>query len=179
MASPISALNGIPKLCNKGYAGVDYFLVAALSDLTIIVDDTTKLATISLSATGPLTLPEAFKKIVPKKGTSSLVNTKTGTPATGAISNVPVATIMVHGNEIEVEKEIDVLSQDCLVVVSVDFNGINKIAGVQRGMDLTSCEDTTGVGQDDLRGSTITLTGSEPKGLYFITDAVLQTLLPA
>lgn len=178
MASPISGLTGLPKLCQQGYTGVDYFLVGDLSDVEITVDDLTKLATIALSATGPALLTDVFKKIVPKKQTSSLVNTKTGTPGTGAISNVPVATILVHGQEIEVEKTVDILSEGCLVVVSVDFNGVNKIGGVKRGMDLTTVEDTTGVGQDDMRGATITLTGSEPKGLYFLEDATLQTILP-
>ena len=177
MASPISDLTGIPKLCQKGYTGVDYFLVGDLSDVDITVDDATKLATIALSTEGPVALTDVFKKIVPKKQTSSLVNTKTGTPATGAISNVPVATILVHGQEVEVEKQIEVLSQGCLVVISVDFNGVYKIAGVKRGMDLTTCEDTTGVGQDDMRGATITLTGSEPKGLYFIDQTTLDSLI--
>lgn len=176
MASAISDLTGIPKLANKGYTGIDYFLVGALDDLTITLDDATKMATLALSADAPALISDVFKKIVPKKQTSSLVNTKTGTPATGSISNIPVATILVHGQEVEVEKQIEVLSQAHLVVISVDFNGVYKLAGSQRGMDLTACEDTTGVAQDDMRGATITLTGAEPKGLFFIDQTTLDSL---
>ncbi len=179
MASKLSAIGDLPVTANKGYAGIDYFLVGSKSDVVITVDEATKMATIALitGAGAPAALTDVFKKITPKKNTSSLVNTKTGTPATGAISNTLVATMVLHGEEIEVEKMVDILSEDHLVIISVDFNGINKIGGIARGMDLTAQEDTTGTGADDLRGSTITLTGSEPKGLRFIDDTVLASLM--
>ena len=174
----ISDLDGIPTACSKGYAGIDYLLVGSLNDVVITTDDETKMATIALStnAGAPALLTDVFKKYKATKETSSLVSTMTGTPSTGAISYVPVATLLLSGNKVLAAVELEALSQGCLVVIAVGFNGEHEIAGVVRGMEMTANENTTGTAANDMRGNTVTLTGSEPKDLYFIDQTTLDSL---
>jgi hypothetical protein len=178
--SAISELTSIPKSCAKAYAGIKYFLVGSLADIVATPDVATRLVTIALTTLGtpPALLTDVFKKYYPAKETSSLVNTYTGTPATGAGSSVPVATILVNGQKIEIAKHLAELKQGCLVVVAVGFDDVHEIAGISRGMDVTAIEDTTGVGANDMKGNTVTITGSEPDDGLFIDATTLLSILP-
>jgi hypothetical protein len=177
MPSFISEANDLPLQARGEYSGIEYLLVADKASLVLEPDEDTGL--IGITAVGALVLTDEFKRVDPTKDSASLIDTGTGARATGTNTRIPVALFNYEGHENEVRKLSAALAKTNSFVVAVYWEGNAKAAGARVGMTLTSEVDTSGQAPDDFSGATFTLTGSEPKKMYTVEDAVLETLQAA
>ena len=174
MASLISGANSLPLQANKGYSGVEYFLIADKTSVVLTPDDETGFC--DIEASGELVLTDEFKRVDPVKDSASLIDTHTGTRTTGANSHKPVALFSYQGHSNDVRLLVEALKKTNSIVVGVYWDGTAKIAGHRTGLTLVSEVDTSGQAPDDLSGSTVTLEGSEPNKMYLVDSDVLATL---
>ena len=72
---------------------------------------------------------------------------------------------------------VRLLTQNRLMVVVKDADGVFKLAGQTRAMHLTAAPTTTGKASGDKNGYTVTLTGKEPVPANTFTNAALITAL--
>ena len=69
------------------------------------------------------------------------------------------------------------ISQNRLLVIVKDNNGLFRLAGQVGGLDLSDATASTGKAFGDLNGVTLTLKGMEPVMANYISSAIVTTLL--
>lgn len=73
---------------------------------------------------------------------------------------------------------VRLLTQNRLMVVVKDMDGVYKLGGQKRAMHLTLAPTTTGKASGDKNGYTITLTAKEPEPANtFTSDSIITSLL--
>lgn len=111
------------------------------------------------------------------KETSSLAEAIAVNVQNGTIVFTPTVSLVMNKLETKQRNLIHMLSLGLLICVVKDNNDNYWMVGYNKGMDVTAVESSTGVALGDRNGSTLTVTGKEPKPMARLSSAAVAKLL--
>lgn len=151
--------------CKDSQGGIQYLYIANMPNYDeIVVDGNGKIVSLDLAAV-PVAI--TFFKYETPKQTSSLTETITATIENGTVLYDQQVTFIFNKMEAATRNKIMLLAENqSLLVVVKDANNAFWVVGVERGAELISGSQTTGVAFSDRNGGEIVLQGLEPQSCF-------------
>lgn len=95
----------------------------------------------------------------------------------GTVAYEQAVTLMFAKNEANKRNLLQLLAQNALFVIVLDYNGKYWLIGEYNGAELTAAETSTGKALEDMNGATITITGFEHYPAKEIDPTVMTTAI--
>lgn len=166
---PCDLANGRLEPCKDGIGGLDAVYFINFGDLGTVVYDVTNTDVVdSANATS------LFKFEL--KGTNSFEQVVTSSRENGTTFVEQTLSIQLKKKDATTLKTVKLLAYGRPHVIVRNRNNQFFLAGIERGMDLTTANLSEGVAMGDFNGSTLTLVGMENLPANLI-DVVSETAL--
>jgi len=158
--------------CRQSMGGVAEMYIATLDTINTITEASGVIT--AITKTSPL----VFYKYVPRRNTSNATAPITGSTENGTVFYTH--TVVLQLDKLATDKRIQVqlLTQNRLVIIVKDMNGAYWMFGKTRGVELNTGTPQTGQASGDLNGfGALTFTGDEPELPYEVASGIIAGLL--
>jgi hypothetical protein len=153
---------GFLKGCKDSTGGVREFFLANRPDGFTVTKNASGVVT---SYSGAV----SFFKYVPRKQTSTFGESIQASDENGTVFFQQTAQILLSKMEVIKQREILLLAQADLLLITKDQNGLYWLQGIENGVSLIPSEATGGKAYGDFNGYTLNFQGEEPSNMPTIT----------
>jgi hypothetical protein len=156
--------------CRDAFGGIKTIYLMEWDNATTI-NAASGVVTGITKATGKL-----FRKYALIHQTASVDEQKTGSRENGTSSVKQTVKFPINKQTVAVRNEIELLSQNRLLVIALDNNGTGWIYGKDNGLMLTTGDVKSGVKLADRNGYELTFEGEEKELAYKVDSTTMGTL---
>lgn len=157
--------------CKGGAGGISEVLITEIANVTATTL-TANVYTAITMATGT-----QFRRYVLDKEMGTWSDNGTYTKESGTWTYAPTVDFTIKGVSTALQAEIKLIAQNTLIMIVKDRNGVYRLFGKEKGMDLMTAENAGGKAMTDFNGFNLNFVGGETDYAHEVSSGIITALL--
>jgi hypothetical protein len=157
--------------CKGGAGGISEVLITEIENLT----SSTFTANVYTALT--MSTGKQFRRYILDKEMGSWSDNGTYTKESGTYTYAPTVSFTIKGISTALQAELKLIAQNTLILIVKDRNGVYRLFGREKGMDLMTVESTVGKAMTDFAGFNLNFVGGEIDFAHEVQTSLITALL--
>lgn len=157
--------------CKGGAGGISEVLITEIDNVTATTLTANVYTAITMAST------KQFRRYILDKEMGTWSDNGTYTKESGTWTYEPTVAFTIKGVSTALQAEIKLIAQNTLIIIVKDRNGVYRLFGREKGMDLMTAENTVGKAMTDFAGFNLNFVGGEIDYAHEVSSGIITALL--